>query len=198
MQRQRLSVLPKRRFAVHKTGKVTSPPEMEDDEALVLTKWKRLRQAQKPLYVPAGYSGAQLVHNAVFNKGTAFDKRERDRWGIRGLIPTSSREFGLPEQLERLYIAYNRCGGTYGRDQKVYKRKENRVAKVLCRVSVCVCVTSADRISELTPNNNSNTITAQLPDGFAGSQRSALLRAAQEAHCGDAAHCVHADDCQGD
>lgn len=43
--------------------------------------------------------GLQLLHNPVFNKGTAFTEKERDALGIRGLLPPHVSDIAL--QVER-------------------------------------------------------------------------------------------------
>lgn len=50
--------------------------------------------------------GAQLLTNPLFNKGTAFTERERDAFGLAGLLPP--RVFTLEEQLERARAALSR------------------------------------------------------------------------------------------
>ncbi len=51
-------------------------------------------------------SGAQLLTNPLFNKGTAFTERERDALGIRGLLPP--RVYSLEEQVQRSLNAVRR------------------------------------------------------------------------------------------
>ncbi|MEZ6017705.1 MAG: NAD-dependent malic enzyme [Planctomycetota bacterium] len=49
---------------------------------------------------PARLRGAELLHDPRFNKGTAFDGRERDSLGLRGLLPP--RHFTLEDQVTRV------------------------------------------------------------------------------------------------
>lgn len=44
--------------------------------------------------------GIDLLHDPLWNKGTAFDAKERDRLGIRGLLPPAVRT--IEEQLSRV------------------------------------------------------------------------------------------------
>lgn len=50
--------------------------------------------------------GAALLSNPLLNKGTAFTERERDRLGLRGLLPP--RVFTLEEQVQRSLAAVRR------------------------------------------------------------------------------------------
>jgi len=49
-------------------------------------------------------TGADLLHDCVLNKGTAFEKPERDRLRLRGLLP--SRVMTMEAQIERLQDDY--------------------------------------------------------------------------------------------
>lgn len=44
--------------------------------------------------------GIDLIHDPIFNKGTGYPHHERDRLGIRGLVPP--RRFELGEQVDRV------------------------------------------------------------------------------------------------
>ena len=44
--------------------------------------------------------GVDILHDALWNKGTAFDINERDRLGLRGLLPPVIK--GLDEQVQRV------------------------------------------------------------------------------------------------
>eukprot|EP00698_Gefionella_okellyi_P004425 TRINITY_DN14083_c0_g1_i1.p1 TRINITY_DN14083_c0_g1~~TRINITY_DN14083_c0_g1_i1.p1 ORF type:complete len:595 (+),score=123.39 TRINITY_DN14083_c0_g1_i1:152-1936(+) len=50
--------------------------------------------------------GASLLHDPLYNKSTAFPKAERDRLGIRGLIPP--KPVNLEQQAERVMLKYRR------------------------------------------------------------------------------------------
>jgi malate dehydrogenase (oxaloacetate-decarboxylating)(NADP+) len=63
------------------------------------------RDAQASRYVECPLVGDALVHNPVFNKGTAFTAAERDEFGLRGLLPP--RITTLAEQVDRV-LADNR------------------------------------------------------------------------------------------
>jgi len=84
--------------------------------------------------VTEGRYGVGILHDPGYNKGTAFPKRERDRLGIRGLLPPAV--FSLKEQMRRSYLAFHRAGGTSQRDREVYGREENKIAKHLFLVNL--------------------------------------------------------------
>jgi len=46
--------------------------------------------------------GADILHDPLWNKGTAFDSAERDRLGLRGLLPPAIRS--LESQVERVMV----------------------------------------------------------------------------------------------
>lgn len=47
----------------------------------------RKKRRQRVLEVPAGTRGVEIVNSSLYNKGTGFFLRERDRLGLRGLVP---------------------------------------------------------------------------------------------------------------
>ncbi|HJX15389.1 MAG TPA: hypothetical protein VJ386_06610, partial [Candidatus Deferrimicrobiaceae bacterium] len=57
--------------------------------------------AQVPLH---GKRGVELLHDPVLNKGTAFTEAERDRLGLRGLLPprVSTQEVQVARVLENI------------------------------------------------------------------------------------------------
>jgi hypothetical protein len=59
------------------------------------------RSFMAPLQISS--RGVQILHNPLFNKGTAFKYGERDRLRIRGLLP--SRIMNIHKQKERFLIA---------------------------------------------------------------------------------------------
>lgn len=91
-------------------------------------------QAPKPLRLPDERQGAEILHDPFFNKGTAFPSRERDRLGLRGLLPVG--RLTLKEQLQRSYLAFHRAGGTTPGSPKSKDTHEGLVAKHLFLVSL--------------------------------------------------------------
>jgi len=53
------------------------------------------------LFLPVVARGRAVLSDALLNKGTAFDERERDELGLRGLLP--ARIMTIEEQLRRAY-----------------------------------------------------------------------------------------------
>jgi malate dehydrogenase (oxaloacetate-decarboxylating) len=59
---------------------------------------------EKTVGTPAGLRGMDLLDTPLFNKGTAFSERERDTFGLHGLLPPHLET--LAEQAKRAYQAY--------------------------------------------------------------------------------------------
>jgi len=57
-----------------------------------------LRKFKAPLKVPK--RGVDILHDPLFNKGTAFKVGERDRLRIRGLLPP--RRLNMEMQMQRI------------------------------------------------------------------------------------------------
>jgi hypothetical protein len=65
--------------------------------------WKGCKRSfMAPISVSS--RGVQILHNPLFNKGTAFKGGERDRLRIRGMLP--SRIMNIHLQKERFLIAF--------------------------------------------------------------------------------------------
>eukprot|EP01135_Chromosphaera_perkinsii_P000286 Nk52_evm55s62 gene=Nk52_evmTU55s62 len=98
--------------------------------------------------------GIEILNDARINKGTAFSERERDRLGIRGLLPPVV--FSIEEQCKRIYAAYHRAGQTSDRD-KAIGRMENVVAKHLFLIGLqdrnecCFYRLLSDNLEEMAP-----------------------------------------------
>eukprot|EP01136_Pigoraptor_vietnamica_P000961 Opistho-1_new@26945 len=87
----------------------------------------------KPANVPSWMRGVDIFHDPQFNKGTAFPQRERDRLGLRGLLPP--RELTIDDQLKRAYYGLHKSGYTTDMDKKS-GRAEDVVAKYLFLISL--------------------------------------------------------------
>ncbi|MBV8275678.1 MAG: oxaloacetate-decarboxylating malate dehydrogenase, partial [Verrucomicrobia bacterium] len=59
---------------------------------------------QKTVKLPAGLRGMDLLDTPLWNKGTAFNDRERDTFGLHGLLPPQIQT--LTEQADRAYEAF--------------------------------------------------------------------------------------------
>lgn len=64
----------------------------------------------KPMLLPRGRRGVEVLRDPLYNKGTAFGTRERDRLGLRGLVPPCKTT--IEDQLKRVYDAFHVAGGT--------------------------------------------------------------------------------------
>lgn len=56
--------------------------------------------------VKTNKTGLDIVHDPLYNKGTGFKHIERDRLGLRGLVPP--RRLKMKIQLEKLYNAFQK------------------------------------------------------------------------------------------
>ena len=65
-------------------------------------------------FLTVGKRGHDLMRDPVLNKGTAFTEKERDAFGLRGLLPRSVCT--MEEQLERVYGAYQLQTSDLGRN----------------------------------------------------------------------------------
>lgn len=54
--------------------------------------------------VKTGKRGIDIIHDPLYNKGTGFKHTERDRLGLRGLVPP--RRLTMGTQLDKLYHAF--------------------------------------------------------------------------------------------
>ena len=54
--------------------------------------------------LPAGLRGMDLLDTPIWNKGTAFEERERTAFGLQGLLPPHVES--LQEQSVRAYEAF--------------------------------------------------------------------------------------------
>jgi malic enzyme len=52
--------------------------------------------------------GQDFIYDPLVNKGIAYTQRERDRYGLRGLLP--ARIMDIEEQVERAYMGFKRTG----------------------------------------------------------------------------------------
>ena len=59
---------------------------------------------EKTVRITAGLRGMDLLDTPLLNKGTAFSERERDAFGLHGLLPPQIET--LAEQAQRAYQAY--------------------------------------------------------------------------------------------
>lgn len=84
----------------------------------------------KPVVVKK--AGIDLIHDPLWNKGTAFDQEERDRLGIRGLLP--SRTLNLEQQAKRIEQNLGKIDNPYEKFlfiQDLHNRNETLYYKVL-------------------------------------------------------------------
>ncbi|EDQ87574.1 uncharacterized protein MONBRDRAFT_33221 [Monosiga brevicollis MX1] len=86
----------------------------------------------KPVVIPER-TGAEIQHDPFYNKGTAFSEREKDRLGLRGLVPPVINT--IEQQVARIYRAFHAAGHTSEED-KERGREEDVVAKHLFLMSL--------------------------------------------------------------
>jgi hypothetical protein len=78
-------------------------PAFEVERIPETGEWKGCKRSfMAPIRISS--RGVQILHNPLFNKGTAFKGGERDRLRIRGMLP--SRIMNIHLQKERFLIAF--------------------------------------------------------------------------------------------
>ncbi len=98
-----------------------------------------LRKFRAPLRVPK--RGVDILHDALFNKGTAFKPGERDRLRFRGLLPP--RRLTMEEQKKRMLEAIRNNDTMIGRNkciEDLHDRNETLYHRIL-----------VDHIEEMAP-----------------------------------------------
>ncbi len=94
----------------------------------------------EPAEAIGNHRGVAILNNPRTNKGTGFDKKEREQLGLRGLIP--SHYVTIEEQLQRVYENYGYKGsdlqryiylmGLQDRNETLfYKLLENHLAEMM-------------------------------------------------------------------
>eukprot|EP00043_Microstomoeca_roanoka_P021044 m.254815 g.254815 ORF g.254815 m.254815 type:complete len:629 (-) comp18708_c0_seq1:211-2097(-) len=90
------------------------------------------KDLKRRLLVPERYR-VELMHDPIYNKGTGFTDREKDRFGLRGLVPPVVNT--IDQQMARVYRAYHRAGHTLPEDVEA-GREEDVVAKHIFLMSL--------------------------------------------------------------
>eukprot|EP00658_Telonema_sp_P-2_P082714 TRINITY_DN8794_c0_g1_i1.p1 TRINITY_DN8794_c0_g1~~TRINITY_DN8794_c0_g1_i1.p1 ORF type:complete len:423 (+),score=111.19 TRINITY_DN8794_c0_g1_i1:54-1322(+) len=80
-----------------------SPSSAKDDEAAKVR--LRRKKATRPTMV-GSRAGLDVLHDPLLNKGTAWPNSERERLGLRGLVPPA--RLNLQTQVDKLLSAYRR------------------------------------------------------------------------------------------
>eukprot|EP00045_Choanoeca_perplexa_P013833 m.158713 g.158713 ORF g.158713 m.158713 type:complete len:622 (+) comp16472_c0_seq2:77-1942(+) len=75
---------------------------------------KAMVKKQRTTTIPDHYNGVSIMHDPYFNKGTGFSEREKDRLGLRGLVPPVTN--AIEQQTERIYSAFHKAGRTSPED----------------------------------------------------------------------------------
>ncbi|KAE9001889.1 NADP-dependent malic enzyme [Phytophthora fragariae] len=65
---------------------------------------KTLKKYKAP--VKTGLRGINVIHDPLYNKGTSFPRVERDRLGLRGLVPP--RRLTVEAQLDKMYAIFSK------------------------------------------------------------------------------------------
>lgn len=83
----------------------TAPPTHEEEaaEEPFSKQINKLKKYNPP--IKTGKRGINIVHDPLYNKGTGFKMVERDRLGLRGLVPP--RRLRMDVQLAKLYEIYS-------------------------------------------------------------------------------------------
>jgi len=69
-----------------------------------IEQYLRWKDARGKEFRPVSLDGLDLLNDRILNKGTAFSKKERGEFYLRGLIPPRVQTF--EEQLKRVYMGY--------------------------------------------------------------------------------------------
>ncbi len=81
--------------------------------------------------------GLELLRDPYLNKGTAFTARERDIFGLTGLLPP--QQFNMRDQLERQKRAFDDCDSNikkYSQLENLHNRNETLYYRYLVLLQV--------------------------------------------------------------
>ncbi|CAK4754857.1 unnamed protein product [Aphanomyces euteiches] len=81
----------------------TSSTNVDDEEEAYRRPKTNMKKFLPPLRT--GKHGIDIIHDPLFNKGTGYKHVERDRLGLRGLVPP--RRLNMKTQLEKLYELFH-------------------------------------------------------------------------------------------
>jgi len=79
----------------------------------------RAFEKRLPLRVPHDARGTALLHDPLWNKGTAHSASERERLGLRGLLPPRVREGARRHQIPHFGVLILLCGLPHARSAQL-------------------------------------------------------------------------------
>jgi len=86
---RRLLPVVSRRFGVQASyGAVTPQDSVSCPVAADSAETRKPYHLRRALILPKGRDGIEIANDPLYNKGTAFEHGERDRLGLRGMLPT--------------------------------------------------------------------------------------------------------------
>ncbi|KAE9267366.1 hypothetical protein PR003_g31800 [Phytophthora rubi] len=103
------------RSTIHKTTESSEEDDEVDNEVMTFGEpessegdsldsyLKTLKKYKAP--VKTGFRGINVIHDPLYNKGTSFPRVERDRLGLRGLVPP--RRLTVEAQLDKMYAIFS-------------------------------------------------------------------------------------------
>ena len=100
-------------------------------------KGPEMRRYVRPLRTPQ--HGVDILHDPLYNKGTAFNEYERDRLGLRGLLPPAYRS--LDQQARRVVAQMEKIKTDEGKNlylQSLHNRNETLYFRTLVN-NIAMC-----------------------------------------------------------
>jgi hypothetical protein len=126
---------------------VTTTSTKSDEPLPETGEWKDCRRTfMAPLRIK-NVRGTEILHNPLYNKGTAFKSGERDRLGFRGLLP--AKIMNIKVQKERFLLALRSEESNIKKNillEDLHDRNETLYHRVMI-----------DHMDEMAPYTNSRT-----------------------------------------